>query len=111
MQTGKLAIGCSIHGVDAKSLTPGQMLKLKDFLYKNRLIVLKDQSLNEQEYCDFAHRVGSPVPTSRTTTTTPNKSGRGFGSLCGGLGLHLAGAERHAVLQGDAVHHGLLLRS
>jgi taurine dioxygenase len=62
MQTGKLAIGCSIHGVDAKSLAPGQMLKIKDLLYKNRLIVLKDQSLNEQEYCDFAHRVGSPVP-------------------------------------------------
>ena len=62
MQTGKLAIGCSIHGVDAKSLAPGQMLKIKDLLYKNRLIVLKDQSLTEQEYCDFAHRVGSPVP-------------------------------------------------
>ncbi len=72
MQTGKLATGCSIHGVDAKFLTPGQMLKLKDLLYKNRLIILKDQSLNEQEYCDFAHRVGSRVPTSRTTTTTPN---------------------------------------
>jgi taurine dioxygenase len=74
MQTGKLAIGCSIHGVDAKSLTPGQMLKLKDLLYKNRLIILKDQSLNEQEYCDFARRAapGSRVPTSRTTTTTPN---------------------------------------
>ena len=62
MQTGKLAIGCTIHGVDAKSLAPGQMLKIKDLLYKNRLIVLKDQSLTEQEYCDFAHRVGSPVP-------------------------------------------------
>jgi taurine dioxygenase len=62
MQTGKLAIGCSIYGVDAKSLAPGQMLKIKDLLYKNRLIVLKDQSLTEQEYCDFAHRVGSPVP-------------------------------------------------
>ena len=62
MQTGKLAIGCSIHGVDAKSLAPGQMLKIKDLLYKNRLIVLKDQALSEQEYCDFAHRFGSPVP-------------------------------------------------
>ncbi len=62
MQTEKLAIGCSIHGVDAKTATPAQLLKIKDLLYKNRLIVLKDQSLNEQEYCDLAHRVGSPVP-------------------------------------------------
>ena len=62
MQTGKLAIGCSIHGVDAKSLAPGEMLKIKDLLYKNRLIVLKDQALSEQEYCDFANRFGSPVP-------------------------------------------------
>lgn len=62
MQTGKLAIGCSIHGVDAKAATPAQLLKIKDLLYKNRLIVLKDQSLNEQEYCDFAERFGFPVP-------------------------------------------------
>jgi len=62
MQTEKLAIGCSIHGVDAKTATPAQLLKIKDLLYKNRLIVLKDQSLTEQEYCDLAHKVGSPVP-------------------------------------------------
>jgi taurine dioxygenase len=62
MQTEKLAIGCSIHGVDAKAVTPAQLLKIKDLLYKNRLVVLKDQSVTEQEYCDFAHRVGSPVP-------------------------------------------------
>ena len=62
MQTEKLAIGCSIHGVEAKSLTAAQLLKIKELLYKNRLIVLKDQALNEQEYCDFAKRVGFPVP-------------------------------------------------
>jgi taurine dioxygenase len=62
MQTEKLAIGCSIHGVDAKAATPAQLLKIKDLLYKNRLIVLKDQSVTEQEYCDFAHKVGQPVP-------------------------------------------------
>ena len=62
MQTKRLDIGCSIHGVDAKTLSASQLLKIKDLLYKNRLIVLKDQSLTEQEYCDFAHRVGYPVP-------------------------------------------------
>jgi taurine dioxygenase len=62
METRNLDIGCSIHGLDAKALSANQLLKIKDLLYKNRLIVLKDQSLTEQEYCDFAHRVGRPVP-------------------------------------------------
>jgi taurine dioxygenase len=35
---------------------------IKDLLYRNRLIVLKDQVTNEQQYCDFANRFGFPVP-------------------------------------------------
>src|SRR5450755_4747473 len=35
---------------------------VKDLLYKNRLIMLKDQVVNEQQYCDFAGRIGFPVP-------------------------------------------------
>jgi taurine dioxygenase len=62
METRNLDIGCSIHGLDAKTLTANQLLTIKDLLYKNRLIVLKDQSLTEQDYCDFAHRVGQPIP-------------------------------------------------
>jgi len=62
MQTAKLAIGCSIQGVDAKSLSPATLQTIKDLLYRNRLIVLKNQKLNEEEYCDFAKRLGQPVP-------------------------------------------------
>jgi taurine dioxygenase len=62
MRTQKLALGCSVQGIGAKSLTRPALLKFKDLLYKKRLIVLKDQDLNEQEYCDFAKRFGFPVP-------------------------------------------------
>jgi taurine dioxygenase len=62
MKTEKLDMGCSIKGIDANTATPAEMAALKDLLYKNRLIVLKDQAVTEQQYCDFASRFGSPVP-------------------------------------------------
>jgi taurine dioxygenase len=62
MKTEKNGFACSIHGVDANAATPAEIAELKDLLYKNRLIVLKDQAVSEQEYCDFANRLGFPVP-------------------------------------------------
>ena len=62
MQTEKLEIGCSIRGIDVNMATIAEMTQIKDLLYKNRLIVLKDQTVSEQQYCDFATRFGSPVP-------------------------------------------------
>jgi taurine dioxygenase len=62
MKTEKNHFGCSIYGVDANTATPAVIAELKEYLYKNRLIVLKDQVLNEQQYCDFANHLGFPVP-------------------------------------------------
>jgi taurine dioxygenase len=62
MQTEKLGIGISIRGIDANVATAAEMSTIKDLLYKNRLIVLKDQAVSEQQYCDFANRFGFPVP-------------------------------------------------
>ncbi len=62
MRTEKNGFGCSIYSVDANNATPAAIEELKDLLYKNRLIVLKEQALSDQEYCDFANRFGSPVP-------------------------------------------------
>ena len=62
MQTALLDIGCSIQGVDARTASTSEIKTLKDLLYKNRLIVLKNQMLDEEEYCDFAKRLGQPVP-------------------------------------------------
>ncbi len=62
MKTEKNMFGCSIRDIDANTVTPAEIAELKDHLYKNRLIVLKDQSVTEQQYCDFATRFGFPVP-------------------------------------------------
>jgi taurine dioxygenase len=72
MRAEKNGFGCSIHGVDAKAATPAVIKELKDLLYKNRLIVLKDQILSEQEYCDFAHHLGLPVPYLQTNYHHPD---------------------------------------
>jgi taurine dioxygenase len=72
MRTEKNAIGCSIWDVDAKRLAGSEMRQVKDLLYRNRLIVLKDQALSDQEYCDFAGRFGTPVPYLRENYWHPN---------------------------------------
>jgi taurine dioxygenase len=62
MQTEKIAIGSNIYGLDIKSITGAQLDELKNELYKNRIIVIKNQELTEQDYVDFACRFGFPVP-------------------------------------------------
>ena len=62
MKTEKNHFGCSIQDVDVNSITPEAIAELKEHLYKNRLIVLKNQVVSEQQYCDFANRFGFPVP-------------------------------------------------
>jgi taurine dioxygenase len=62
MKTEKLDIGSSVHGVDLRNVNAAELQELKDLLYKNRIIVVKNQDLNEQQYCDFAAKFGFPVP-------------------------------------------------
>jgi taurine dioxygenase len=62
MRTEKINFGCGVYDVDANTVTPAAIAELKDLLYRNRLIVLKDQAVTEQQYCDFANRLGFPVP-------------------------------------------------
>lgn len=58
----RLEFGCNVRGVSAADLQPQDMAEIKDLLYRHRLIVLKDQTLNEEQYCDFARAFGEPVP-------------------------------------------------
>jgi (R)-3-[(carboxymethyl)amino]fatty acid dioxygenase/decarboxylase len=62
MKTTPLAIGCSVEGIDAGKITKPQLKKLRDLLYRNRLVVLKNQNLDESAYCEFSKRFGEPVP-------------------------------------------------
>jgi taurine dioxygenase len=68
----EIAIGCSVQGVDATTANAAQIAQLKDLLYRNRLIVLKDQCVSEAEYCDFANRFGFPVPYLQTSYHHPD---------------------------------------
>lgn len=72
MKTKKNDIGCSVYGVSANTATPVELSRLKELLYKNRLIVLKDQVVTDQEYCDFAHNFGFPVPYLQTSYHHPD---------------------------------------
>jgi taurine dioxygenase len=71
-RTEKLDIGRSVYGVDANTANAAQIAELKDLLYKNRLIVLKDQSVTEAQYCAFADRFGFPVPYLQTSYHHPD---------------------------------------
>jgi taurine dioxygenase len=62
MQTAPLDLGCSVRGIDAVDASESQISALHNLLYRNRLIVLKDQALDEKAYCDFASRFALPVP-------------------------------------------------
>lgn len=62
MDTEKNRIGCSIYNVDINRLSNDDIDELKRLLYRNRIVVVKNQELNEQQYCDFANRFGRPVP-------------------------------------------------
>jgi len=56
------SIGCSVYDLDAKALSQTEIIGLQDLLYRKRLIVLKNQSLDELAYCDFARAFAKPVP-------------------------------------------------
>jgi taurine dioxygenase len=62
VRTETNTIGCSVWDIDAKAIAEHVMREVKDHLYRHRLVVLKDQILTEQQYCDFAGRFGMPVP-------------------------------------------------
>lgn len=53
-------IGVKVHGFDAKH--PEGAGQLLDLLYANKIVILKDQSLNEQQLCDLSQALGEPVP-------------------------------------------------
>jgi taurine dioxygenase len=62
MLTKQNAIGLSVYGIDVKSATSRQLDDLRDLLYAHRLIILKEQVLEDEAYCDFSRKLMNPVP-------------------------------------------------
>lgn len=60
MKTKKIEIGSNVYDIDIKNLSQSALKELQALLYKNRIIVIKGQSLTEQDYVDFAHKFGFP---------------------------------------------------
>ena len=54
------SLGISVTGFDARR--PADVVEIGKLLYANKIVVLKDQSFTEKEFCDFSHALGTPVP-------------------------------------------------
>lgn len=49
-----------VRGLDTNKITPKQADDLKSLIYKNKILVLKQQHLSPRCYLDFAYRLGMP---------------------------------------------------
>jgi taurine dioxygenase len=55
-------LGAQISDVRCADISVQNVHTLQQNLYHHKLLILKDQVVSEQEYCDFAHKMGTPVP-------------------------------------------------
>ncbi|WP_111980001.1 TauD/TfdA dioxygenase family protein [Algibacillus agarilyticus] len=62
MEIFKNDFGCELHGLNINSLTEKDEKIIKSSLYENRLVIIKNQTLTNQEYVDFANKFATPVP-------------------------------------------------
>lgn len=55
-------IGAEIKGLDVNSLTSQspELAMIRNLIYKNKLVVLRDQELDEDSYVAFARKLGRP---------------------------------------------------
>lgn len=57
------AFGAEVHGLDLRSDVPEATLReLADTLYAHRVLVIRDQRLDETSYLEFGRRWGTPIP-------------------------------------------------
>ena len=56
-------VGAEVRGVDlAQPLPPETFERLARTLYEHRVLVIRDQSLDEQAYLRFGRQWGTPIP-------------------------------------------------
>jgi taurine dioxygenase len=60
IQSGE--IGCIKHDLNFSSLSSEQISEIKQSVYHKKIVVIKNQKLNEQQFCDFSQLFGEPVP-------------------------------------------------
>jgi taurine dioxygenase len=60
-----------VHGLDLEAISDAQIAELQDLMFRERLVVIKGQDLDEESYIAFAHRFGTPVPYLQTNYHHP----------------------------------------
>ena len=64
--------GCVVHGVDiAAGIDAQTYKKLHEALYENRVLVMKNQTGNEDAFLDFGRQWGAPIPHVLDTHRMP----------------------------------------
>ena len=57
------SFGIEVHGIDlARDISEPTITSLLDALYEHRVLVIKNQILDETEYLAFGHKIGTPDP-------------------------------------------------
>jgi taurine dioxygenase len=60
--TQSVIIGCAINELNSLHLSPDQISEVIRCVYHNKFVVIKNQQLIEQQFCDFSVHLGEPVP-------------------------------------------------
>jgi taurine dioxygenase len=53
-------VGWVIEDFDARN--PENSVRIKELLYEHKLLIFKNQTLNESQFCDFSNWIGEAVP-------------------------------------------------
>lgn len=54
------SVGVTISNYDAKQAQ--NIEEIKHLLYENKIVIFKDQKMDEKQFCDFSAALGNPVP-------------------------------------------------
>ena len=61
METVTRTFGAAIEDLDASDVGPEEARRIKETLYRHRLVILKGQRLSPEAYVAFARRLGEPI--------------------------------------------------
>jgi len=56
------SIGHVINNINVQSCSSHDLVKLKDEIYQHKIVILKNQKMSAQEFCDFSKTLGEPIP-------------------------------------------------
>ncbi|RAM49063.1 MAG: TauD/TfdA family dioxygenase [Hapalosiphonaceae cyanobacterium JJU2] len=54
------SIGAEILDIDVVCITPSEVKIIKQLVYEHKLIVFREQNINEDQYLEFARKIGTP---------------------------------------------------